>query len=94
MTQKKSLIFRLMKNIFVFGGLFIVLSFIVDWYRAPATPTQFEQQVHYDIQNQPKIIAQLSHEKPMLLYFGEVGATFVKWFHQTFNSYPKMAQKC
>lgn len=69
MTQKKSLIFRLMKNIFVFGGLFIVLSFIVDWYRAPATPTQFEQQVHYDIQNQPKIIAQLSHEKPMLLYF-------------------------
>lgn len=69
MKNKKSLISRLIKNIFVFGSLFIVLSFVVDWYRAPATPLQFEQQVHYDIQNQPKIIAQLSHEKPMLLYF-------------------------
>lgn len=69
MNKKKSLINRFIKNIFVFGGLFIVLSFIVDWYRSPSTPTQFEQKVHYDIQNQPKIIAQLSHEKPMLLYF-------------------------
>ncbi len=69
MNKKKSLITRFLKNIFIYGGLFIIVSFVVDWYRAPTAPTQFEQQVQYDIQNQPKIIAQLSHNKPMLLYF-------------------------
>ncbi|MDD0825019.1 protein disulfide oxidoreductase [Mannheimia sp. AT1] len=69
MNKKKSLITRFLKNIFIYGGLFIIVSFLVDWYRAPTAPAQFGQQVQYDIQNQPKIIAQLSHNKPMLLYF-------------------------
>ncbi|MEG9476680.1 protein disulfide oxidoreductase [Mannheimia indoligenes] len=69
MTQKKSLISRFIKNIFLYGGLFILISFVMDWYRAPTAPVEFEQKVQYDIQNQPKIIAQLSHKKPMLLYF-------------------------
>ncbi|HGO5857389.1 TPA: protein disulfide oxidoreductase [Mannheimia haemolytica] len=67
--QKKSLLSRLLKNIFLYGSLFIIISLAVDWYRSPSAPAQFEQTVHYDIQHQPKVIAQLSHEKPMLLYF-------------------------
>ncbi|MEG9482547.1 protein disulfide oxidoreductase [Mannheimia sp. HC-2023] len=69
MTQKKSLISRFIKNIFLYGGLFILISFVMDWYRAPTAPAEFEQKVQYDIQNQPKMIAQLSSGKPMLLYF-------------------------
>lgn len=69
MNNKKSLLIRWLKNLFVYGGLFIVISLVVDWYRSPTAPAQFEQKVYYDIQYQPKIITQLSSEKPMLLYF-------------------------
>lgn len=67
--NKAKLIKRLVKNILLFGTLFIVLSIVVDWYRKPTAPTQFAQQVLYDLNQQPKVIAQLSHNKPMLLYF-------------------------
>lgn len=69
MNNKKSLLIRWLKNLFVYGSLFIVISLVVDWYRSPTAPAQFAQKVYYDIQHQPKIIAQLSSEKPMLLYF-------------------------
>lgn len=68
-TAKSSVIKRFTKNLFVYGLLFIVLSLAVDWYRKPTEPAQFATNVLYDIQQQPQIIAQLSHEKPMLLYF-------------------------
>lgn len=57
------------KNVFIYGFMFIVLSIAVDWYRKPAVPTAFAQQVLYDLQQQPKVIAQLSAQTPMLLYF-------------------------
>lgn len=69
MNKKSTFITRLLKNIFLFGSLFVIISLIVDWYRSPSAPAQFEQSVLYDLQGQPKIIAQLSHQKPMLLYF-------------------------
>lgn len=69
MAKKKSLISIFIKNILLFGSLFIILSIMMDWYRKPTAPAQFEQQVQYDLQQQPKVIAQLSHDKPMLLYF-------------------------
>lgn len=69
MAKKKSLISIFIKNILLFGSLFIILSIMMDWYRKPTAPVQFEQQVQYDIAQQPKVIAQLSHGKPMLLYF-------------------------
>lgn len=69
MAKKKSLISIFIKNILLFGSLFIILSIMMDWYRKPTAPAQFEQQVQYDIAQQPKVIAQLSHGKPMLLYF-------------------------
>lgn len=67
--KRFSLISKLVKNILLFGSLFIILSAIVDWYRKPTAPSQFAQQVLYDIDQQPKILAQLSHNQPMLLYF-------------------------
>lgn len=69
MNKKKTIITTLIKNIFLFGSLFIILSIMMDWYRKPTTPAQFEQQVQTDITGQPRVIAQLSHGKPMLLYF-------------------------
>ena len=67
--KKSSLIIRLIKNVIVFGSLFIILSIVMDWYRKPTAPSQFAEQVLYDTTQQPKIIAQLSYNKPMLLYF-------------------------
>lgn len=67
--RKSSLIARFTKNIVLFGSLFIILSIVMDWYRKPTAPAQFAEQVLYDIEQQPKIIAQLSHQQPMLLYF-------------------------
>ncbi|MGX2969030.1 protein disulfide oxidoreductase [Ursidibacter sp. B-7004-1] len=67
--QKATIVSRLIKNILLFGSLFIILSIVMDWYRKPSPPAQFTEQVLYDIEQQPKVIAQLSHNKPMLLYF-------------------------
>lgn len=67
--KKQTFLIRFIKNILLFGSLFIILSVVMDWYRKPTAPTQFAEQVLYDIHQQPKVIAQLSHEKPLLLYF-------------------------
>lgn len=69
MKKRYTIIGRLIKNILLFGSLFIILSVAVDWYRKPTAPPQFAQQVLYDLSEQPKVIAQLSHNQPMLLYF-------------------------
>lgn len=69
MQKKSAFLTGFVKNILLYGSLFIILSITVDWYRKPSAPAQFEQQVQYDIQQQPKVIAQLSAGKPMLLYF-------------------------
>ncbi|EXI61233.1 thioredoxin [Mannheimia granulomatis] len=79
MNQKKSLITRFLKNIFLYGSLFIIISFMVDWYRSPSAPPQFEQKVLYDIHKQPNIIAQLSRGKPMLLYFWGSWCSYCKF---------------
>ena len=67
--KTSSIVARLLKNIVIYGGLFIILSVIMDWYRKPTAPVQFAEQVLYDVNQQPKVIAQLSHDKPMILYF-------------------------
>lgn len=69
MKKKTSFLTKFVKNILLYGSLFIIMSIMVDWYRKPSAPAQFEQQVQYDIEQQPKVIAQLSAGKPMLLYF-------------------------
>ncbi|WGE31950.1 protein disulfide oxidoreductase [Actinobacillus genomosp. 2] len=69
MPKKSIFLLRFGKNIFLYGLMFIVLSIAVDWYRKPSEPNEFAQQVLYDLQQQPKVIAQLSHQQPMLLYF-------------------------
>ncbi|EFM87183.1 hypothetical protein appser11_16220 [Actinobacillus pleuropneumoniae serovar 11 str. 56153] len=70
---------RFGKNIFFYGLMFIVLSTVIDWYRKPSAPNQFAQQVLYDLQHQPKMIAQLSHDRPMLLYFWGSWCTYCKF---------------
>lgn len=67
--RKSTVLGRLFKNILLFGSLFIILSAVVDWFRKPTVPPQFAEQVLIDLENQPKIIAQLSHQEPMVLYF-------------------------
>lgn len=67
--KKSTLLTKFIKNILLFGSLFIILSVVMDWYRKPTPPVQFAEQVLYDVQQQPKVIAQLSHQQPLLLYF-------------------------
>ncbi len=77
--KKPPLIMRFIKNIALFGSLFIILSIVVDWFRKPTPPLQFAEQVFYDIRQQPKVIAQLSHERPMLLYFWGTWCSFCRF---------------
>ncbi|MDU8924553.1 protein disulfide oxidoreductase [Pasteurellaceae bacterium LIM206] len=60
---------RWLKTIVVYGLLFVGLTAAMDYYRKPSEPAQFADQVLYDLHRQPHIIAQLSHQQPMLLYF-------------------------
>lgn len=77
--KKSTLLLRFGKNILLFGALFIILSIAMDWYRKPSAPPQFAEKVLYDLEQQPKIIAQLSHDKPMLLYFWGSWCHFCKY---------------
>ncbi|WP_373776985.1 protein disulfide oxidoreductase [Glaesserella sp.] len=77
--NKSGLFVRFSKNVLLFGSLFIILSVVVDWFRKPTSPIQFAEQVLFDIQKQPKIIAQISHNQPMLLYFWGSWCTFCKF---------------
>lgn len=79
MQNKYAMLSRFGKNIFFYGLMFIVLSTVIDWYRKPSAPNQFAQQVLYDLQHQPKMIAQLSHDRPMLLYFWGIWCTYCKF---------------
>lgn len=79
MQNKYAMLSRFGKNIFFYGLMFIVLSTVIDWYRKPSAPNQFAQQVLYDLQHQPKMIAQLSHDRPMLLYFWGSWCTYCKF---------------
>lgn len=79
MQNKYAMLSRFGKNIFFYGLMFIVLSTVIDWYRKPSAPNQFAQQVLYDLQQQPKVIAQLSHQQPMLLYFWGSWCTYCKF---------------
>ncbi|VEB26979.1 thioredoxin-like protein [Actinobacillus lignieresii] len=79
MQNKYAMLSRFGKNIFFYGLMFIVLSTVIDWYRKPSAPNQFAQQVLYDLQHQPKVIAQLSHDRPMLLYFWGSWCTYCKF---------------
>lgn len=65
----QSVIRKLLKNIAIYAVLFVALSAAVDWYRKPSVPAQFAQQAFVDLNDQPKLIAQLSHQQPMVLYF-------------------------
>lgn len=66
--RKPHWLLRLAKNMLLFVGLFMVLSVIMDFYRKPTAPHNFAQQVLYDLDQQPKMIAQLSYSKPLVLY--------------------------
>lgn len=79
MQNKYAMLSRFGKNIFFYGLMFIVLSTVIDWYRKPSAPNQFAQQVLYDLQHQPKMIAQLSHDRPILLYFWGSWCTYCKF---------------
>lgn len=70
MTPRNThLVRRFIKNLFLYGSLAIIISIAIDWYRKPSVPTHFAQQVYTDLNGQPKLIAQLSADKPMLIYF-------------------------
>lgn len=66
---RQRVLWKWAKNVLIYGLLFVAISFAVDWYRKPNAPAQFATQVLPDTYEQPHIIAQLSYEKPMLLYF-------------------------
>lgn len=65
----KNNIIRIIKKFFLYGSFFIFLSISIDWYRKPELPLQFSEQVFNDIHQQPKLISQLSHNRPLLIYF-------------------------
>lgn len=67
--RKSHWIIRLLKKGLFFGVIFLVLSTAMDFYRKPTAPQYFAEQVLYDLDQHPKIIAQLSHADPLVLYF-------------------------
>lgn len=79
MSKSTQLLKKFVKNIVLYGLLFIGLSIAVDWYRKPTAPEALLGQVFTDTQQQPKIIAQLSHEKPLVLYFWGSWCSFCKF---------------
>lgn len=84
---KSTLLKGWLKNLVLYGVFFIAISIAVDYYRKPSAPEQFATQVLTDTQNQPKIIAQLSHEKPMLLYFWGSWCSFCEFTSPTIQQF-------
>ncbi|MDG6253762.1 protein disulfide oxidoreductase [Glaesserella parasuis] len=67
--KKHGIINCSMKNILLFVSLFVLINTAADWFRRPNPSHQFAEQVLYDLEKNPQIIAQLSHRKSLLLYF-------------------------
>lgn len=67
--MKSTILLKFAKNLLLFGSLFIIVSIAVDWYRKPTAPAEQLEKVLYDLEQNPKVIAQMGYEKPLLLYF-------------------------
>lgn len=67
--KKSTLLLKFVKNILLFGSVFIFVSVVVDWYRKPNAPAAQLETVLYDLEQNPKVIAQMGYDKPVLLYF-------------------------
>lgn len=62
-----------MKNILLFVSLFVLINTAADWFRRPNPSHQFAEQVLYDLEKNPQIIAQLSHTKiTVTLFLGQL----------------------
>ncbi|MBC3379505.1 protein disulfide oxidoreductase [Serratia fonticola] len=49
--------------------LVLGVTFAMDWWRAPQAPLTFEQQMLETLDGEPVSLAQLSLDKPLLVYF-------------------------
>lgn len=59
----------LLKSLLIYGGLFVVISLALDWYRKPSQPANFAQHIFTDIHGQPVSLVQMSAQETMALYF-------------------------
>ncbi|OBX04782.1 thioredoxin [Gallibacterium genomosp. 3] len=57
------------KNLFIFALLFGVISFAIDYWRRPNAPENALHQMLVALNGEKFQLAELSHEKPILLYF-------------------------
>lgn len=64
----------------------IVMSVIVDWFRKPQAPNKADTTALYDLQNQPFFLAQLSQERPAVLYFWGTWCGYCRYTSPAINS--------
>lgn len=58
-----------LKNLFSLALTFLIMSVILDYIRKPEVPIQSLSSALYDLNNNPFFLAQLSQDKPTILYF-------------------------
>ncbi|WP_431221555.1 protein disulfide oxidoreductase [Serratia sp. L9] len=49
--------------------ILLAATFVMDWWRAPQAPAAFSQQMLELLDGEPVSLAQLSQDKPLLVYF-------------------------
>ncbi|TNH03888.1 protein disulfide oxidoreductase [Testudinibacter sp. TR-2022] len=67
------------KNLLSLFLTFIVISLILDWYRKPEVPPDAATTALYDLQQQPFFLAQLSQDRPAILYFWGTWCSYCRY---------------
>lgn len=80
---------KLAKNALSLFLTLIVISIIVDWFRKPEVPHNADTTALYDLQNQPFFLAQLSQDRPAILYFWGTWCSYCRYTSPAIDSLAK-----
>ncbi|QAV24012.1 protein disulfide oxidoreductase [Proteus hauseri] len=74
------------KELIVLVAIFVLVSFVMDWWRQPTPPVLTELSALYTVDNNAISLAELSAEKPVLIYFWASWCGICKITTPTVNS--------
>lgn len=77
------------KNLISLVLTFFIFSAILDYIRKPEVPTQTLSTALYDLENNPFFLAQLSQEKPTILYFWGTWCGYCRYTSPIINNLTK-----
>lgn len=80
---------KIAKNLLSLVLTLIVMSVIVDWLRKPQVPNNADSTALYDLQNQPFFLAQLSQDRPAILYFWGTWCGYCRYTSPAIDSLAK-----